>query len=122
MIMSGWILPDYTEVRCKSYANSKDHIKIVERYLYNLNQVEPHLYTQIMKMSEKMQIPKDALDDVAVKILGWTKVNNEPTKTIYYASGCLFENIIIRYINFGFSLVPLYLCPPIRIPNPSVYL
>jgi len=50
MIMSGWILPDYTEVRCKSYANNKEHIKVVERYLNNLKAAEPKLYSEIIKI------------------------------------------------------------------------
>lgn len=122
MIMSGWILPDYTKVRCRSYANNKEHIQIVEKYLKNIQISEPHIYQEIVTASEKLNIPKDALDDIAVKVLGWTKVNNEPMKLIFYLSGFLFENIIIRYINLGYTIVPIYHSPVIRIPNPSLYL
>lgn len=122
MIMSGWILPDYTEVRCRSYANNKEHIQIVEKYLKNMQNVEPRIYEEIIKSSEKLNIPKDALDDIAVKVLGWTKVNNEPIKAIFYLSGYLFENVVIRYINLGYTIVPIYISPIIRIPNPSMYL
>ena len=122
MIMSGWILPDYTEVRCTSYASSKEHIKIVAKYLDNLKNSEPSIYQQIIQISEKMAIPGEALDDIAVKVLGWAKVNNEPSKIIYYLSGVLFENIIIRYINLGFTLVPFYHYPPIKLYNPKLYL
>jgi len=122
MIMSGWILPDYTEVRCKSYANNKEHIKVVERYLNNLKAAEPKLYSEIIKISQMMKLPSTALDDIAVNVLGWTKVNDKPFKTIYYLSGTLFENMIIRYINLGYNLVPIYRMPAVKIPRPNMYL
>ena len=122
MIMSGWILPDYTEIMCKSYANNKEHIKIVEKYLNNLRLEDEKTYEQILKISNKLNIPNEALDDIAVKVLGWTKVNNEPYKVIYYLHGTLFENVIIRYMNLGYTLVPIYNIHPIKINNPSMYL
>jgi len=122
MIMSGWILPDYTGVRCKSYANNKEHIRIVEKYLNNLKVAEPRIYEEIIEISKKMDLSQDKLDDLAVKVLGWTKVNNEPIKIVYYLSGSLFENVIIRYINLGFTIVPIYHLAPIKINRPSMYL
>lgn len=122
MIMSGWILPDYTEVRCKSCSNNKEHIRIVDSYLTHLKSVEPQLYNEIIRIAKSQNIPSDALDDIAVKVLGWIKVNDVPFKTIYYLSGYLFENFIVQYINLGFTLIPIYYNPPIIIPNPSLYL
>ena len=122
MILSGWILPDYKEIRCKSYASNQEHIQIVKNYLDNLKQIEPRIYEAIFSESKKLNIPKDSLDDIAVKILGWTKVNNEPIKVIFYLSGYLFDNVVIRYINLGYTLIPSYNAPTIRISNPSLYL
>lgn len=120
--MSGWILPDYTEIRCKSYANNKEHIQIVEQYLKNLKATEPRIYEEVLKISLNMNPPKSSLDDIAVNVLGWTKVNNEPIKIIYYLSDSLFENVIIRYINLGYTIVPIYHKAPIKIERPSIYL
>ena len=50
------------------------------------------------------------------------KVNNEPIKAIFYLSGYLFENVVIRYINLSYTIVPIYHSLVIRIPNPSMYL
>ena len=122
MIMSGWILPDYTEVKCKSFSGCKEHIEIVKKYLDCLKASEPRIYEEVMKISKFLKISEDALDDIAVYVLGWAKVIDTPHKTLCYLSGFLYENIIIRYINLGFSLIPIYFSAPIKLPNPSLYL
>ncbi len=120
MIMSGWILPDYTFVTCKSYLGNKEHIRIVKRFLNTLKEKEPSIYIDIMTRASKLHLT--TLDDIAVTILGWAKVNDVPFKAIYYADFSTHEYVLARYEQLGFKCIQVFSNTLVKIKNPSIYL
>ena len=120
MIYSGWILPNYIQIKCASYSNNKEHILVVKKFLDNLKLLEPGMYNTVISSANDMNIT--SLDDIAVIILGWIKVNDAPEKIIYYLNNLPFENVLIRYRNLGCTLVPIYNFKHVVIHNPSKYI
>lgn len=109
MIMSGWILPDAHEIRCKSCSTINGHISIVQRYLSNLKFRDMSLHNKIT--DEFVKIVSGnlviGLDDFAVIKLGWIKVIDRPIRIIFYTKDNPLYFIIQKYENIGFSSVVL---------------
>lgn len=121
MIMSGWILPDLYEVKCKSCSTSKGHIEIVKRYLANLKELDLKMYNNVINrlynFYEHLPVP---LDDFAVTHLNWIKVINYPINIIFCIKNHDLDFLIENYISFGYSLVTLETHPDLlHIPIPS---
>lgn len=112
MLISGWILPDLYEVKCKSRSTLNEHIEVVKRYLNNLKTKDISIYNKIMQTLDKAKKthPYLELDDFAVMYLGWIKVNNYPMNIIFYVQQHKLEYIIQKHINFGY--VPVVLEKP----------
>ncbi len=105
MILSGWILPNMVEgYSCRSYSGFKEHILVVQNYLEKLDGTSRD---RIMKRAK--QIGLSSLDDIAVLILGWIKITDNPLKTICYIANEDYELVIQKYINLGY--IPTELTP-----------
>lgn len=104
MIMSGWILPDLYEVKCRSCSTVSGHIEVVKRYLDNLKKIDLRTYDKIVMSfyRESSSLPSLGLDDFAVMQLGWIKINDDPMKAIFYADNTELEFTIKRYLNVGY--------------------
>lgn len=108
MIMSGWILPDFYEVKCKSCSTFNGHIEVVKRYLDNLKLKDLYLYNKIIDEFHKLKYSPASigLDDFSVIKLGWMKINNDPINIFFYANKDL-EWLAKKYILLGYSPVIL---------------
>ena len=115
MLKSGWILPDFYEVKCKSCSTVNGHIDIVKRYLASLNEKDVALYEKIMYEFYKLKKSQDvlALDDFAVIKLGWIKVNDYPVNILFYARDEDTELMLKRHLDFGYEPVVLEKSLPI---------
>jgi len=104
MIRTGWILPDFYEVPCRSCSTLNGHIEVVRRYLEALKKKEVKTHEKIIEAykQERKKFPSLSLDDFAVQKLGWIKLNNEPMNIIFYSDNCDAELTIRRYINIGY--------------------
>ncbi len=109
MILSGWILPDLYEVKCKSCSTLNGHIEVVKRYLENLKQKNITAYDKIMNEFNQLKLLHTylSLDDFAVMRLGWIKINNDPINIIFYTEENELEFLVLKYINFGYFPVVL---------------
>jgi len=109
MIMSGWILPDLYEVKCRSCSTINGHIEVVKRYLDNLKEMDIKKYDKIVMSfyRESSSLPSLGLDDFAVMQLGWIKINDDPMKAIFYADNTELEFTIKRYLNIGYYPIVL---------------
>lgn len=122
MMTSGWILPDFREIKCVSCSSLNGHVDIVKRYLDNLKIVDKRTYDKIVQSFyiESSKVPTLGLDDFAVIKLGWVKVNNVPTKVIFFTEDKETEFIINNYLDFGYYPVCLNAIKPIiQIYTPS---
>ena len=109
MLMSGWILPDLYEVKCKSCSTFNGHIQVVKHYLENLKQKNYKAYDKTMDIFYKLrnEQPYIELDDFAVICLGWIKVNNDPINIIFYSENNELEFYVKKYMNFGYTNIVL---------------
>ena len=109
MIISGWILQDLYEVKCKSCSTLNGHIDVVKRYLDNLKLKDRKTYDKIVTAfyNESAKLPTLGLDDFAVMKLGWIKVNNVPMNVIFYIDSEDSELATMRYLRIGYSSVVL---------------
>lgn len=105
MIFSGWILPDFYEIKCVSCSGSKEHIQIVEKYLANLKVKDYYTFNKVMYSLYKNCTL--SLDDFAVQALNWIKIIDKPNRYIYYQDNednCL---MLQKYERLGFLLTPV---------------
>lgn len=109
MIMSGWILPDMYEVKCLSCSHNKEHLRIVETYLYNLKGKDHKCYLEILHEYFKLKSCKKVLDleDFAVIKLGWIKIINSPIKVVFYSPESPMDLLVKRYTAIGFSSIAM---------------
>lgn len=109
MILSGWILPDLFEIKCKSCSVFNGHIEIVKRYLENLKAKDYYLHLKIMTRFKTLQntYPYIGLDDFAVKCLGWVKINNNPINIVFIAKSNDLSFYTKKYEKLGYEIVYL---------------
>lgn len=110
MIMSGWILPDMYSVKCNSCSNTKEHTKIIKRYLDNLKHKDYQIYQEIMQEFFKLRTGRKIIDleDFAVMKLGWIKVIDFPIKIVFYSPESPIELLIERYKKIGYTTISTF--------------
>ena len=94
MVLSGWILPDGSEIHCLSCSTLRGHINVIKKYL-ETNKNKDYDYTIDYQ-----------LDDYAVKKMGWIKVINEPYKYVFYSGKDKYD-ICIHYEKFGYTIIEI---------------
>ena len=95
MLLSGFILPDGTELKCTSCSSIRGHISTIKKY-FGSNYIGDN----------SRYISDSILDDYVVKKYGWIKVINIPYKYVFYSSEEQYE-LIRNYENIGYTLVKI---------------
>ena len=91
MILSGWILPDGSEIKCVSNSTLNGHIAVLKKYF---------------NVTNSKDLSSIALDDYAITKLGWIKVINGYYKYVFYKGEDNY-NMIKHYEEFGYTLVEI---------------
>ena len=94
MLLSGFILPDGSEIHCVSCSSLKGHINAIKEYIKQ------------DKTLGSYNLSDNVLDDYVVKTLGWIKIINVPYKYVFYSFEEQYE-IVKRYENFGYIVVQI---------------
>lgn len=95
MVLSGWILPDGSEIKCMSCSSLWGHISAIKKH-FGSNYIGEN----------KRYVSDSIIDDYVVKKYGWIKVINSPYKYVFYSSD-KEHDIITQYENLGYTVLKI---------------